>query len=77
MIKKSNRRAKYFSFVGSYEGVIKIKGKWIRAIELNRIHKEDWIRWQGPPSPAIIRAVKTGEPFQATLLFPERRIECI
>ena len=81
MKEKSNRQAKYYqsapashSTVGSYDGAIKIAGWWVRAIELNRINKSDWVRWQGPPSKAIVRAIRTGNPRRADLLFPERAL---
>jgi len=61
----------YFTFVGSYDGAIKIKGRWIRASQLNRIDKTGWKRWSGPPSPAIVKAIESGLPTPATELFPE------
>lgn len=69
-----NRRAKYYSEVGSYRGVIRTgKGrKWVSVFDLNRINKSDWIRWQGPPSEAIIRAMKE-KPIRADILYPERK----
>jgi hypothetical protein len=66
-----NSDANYYSFVGSYDGAVKIGGQWVRAVELNRIDKSHWRRWTGPPSRAILRAVKFGQPTQATELFPE------
>jgi hypothetical protein len=78
MKEKNNRKAKYYSTVGSYggshDGTIKIAGWWVRAVELNRINKSDWVRWQGPPSKAIVRAMRTGNPRRADLLFPERAL---
>lgn len=52
-----NKKANYFSFVGSYHGAVKIKSKWIKAMNLNYINKSNWIRWQGPPSKAIQTAL--------------------
>lgn len=64
----------YFVYIGSFDGAVKIKGRWVRAIELNRIDKTGWTRWQGPPSPAITRATKTQPPTPAWELFPDLRI---
>jgi hypothetical protein len=69
-----NRKANYFSFVGSFDGAVKVAGRWIRIKELNRIHKEDWTRWQGPPSPALARALQEPKALHAHELFPERII---
>ena len=64
-------KIQYFTFVGSYDGAIKIKGRWVRASQLNRIDKTGWDRWQGPPSPAIIKAIEAGPPAPAHELFPK------
>ncbi len=53
-----NRRANYYTEIGSYSGAVKLKGKWVRAQHLNCTNKEGWIRWAGPPSPAIQAALK-------------------
>jgi len=57
----NNIKATYYSEVGSYQGAIKVSGKWIRAKNLNYLNKTGikWIRWQGPPSPAIIQTLKS------------------
>ena len=68
-----NMTTQYFTFVGSYGGAIKIKGRWVRAIELNRIDKAGWVRWTGPPSAAIVTATKTQPATQASSLFPQLR----
>jgi hypothetical protein len=47
----------YFTFVGSFDGAIKLRGKWIRAKNLNYINKLGWLRWQGPPSKVIEKAL--------------------
>lgn len=61
----------YYSRIGSFDGAVKIGGRWIRAIELNRIDKTGWKRWQGPPSPALARAMREQPPIQAAALFPD------
>lgn len=61
---------RYFTFVGSCDGAIKIGRRWVRAVELNRIDKTGWKRWQGPASPAIAKAIKSQPPTQAAELFP-------
>jgi len=61
--------------VGSYDGLIRYThSSWVRIKELNRIDKHDWIRWQGPPTPAMERALKSGMSFRATDMFPNRVI---
>ncbi len=61
----------YFTFCGSYDGAIKISGRWIRAVELNRIDKTGWRRYVGAPSIAIARACRDQPAIQAVDLFPE------
>jgi hypothetical protein len=61
---------KYYSFVGSYDGAVKIKRRWTRVVELNRIDKTGWDRVQGPCPEAVAHAVKTQPPQKATVLFP-------
>lgn len=68
----TNKTADYFSWVGSYNGAVKIKGKWIAVKDLNRIDKSDWQRWQGPPSKEIVVALKE-KPIKADELFPKRK----
>ena len=53
-----NIKARYYSEVGSYFGAIKLYGKWFGAKNLNYLDKTKWIRWQGPPSDPIKRAMK-------------------
>lgn len=53
-----NRQAKYYSMIGSHEGAIKIGRAWIHVTDLNRIDKSGWIRWQGPPSEALTKAMR-------------------
>ena len=48
----------FFSYVGSYEGAIKIGGKWVRFKNLNYVNKAGWIRHQGPPTAALEVALK-------------------
>lgn len=61
----------YFTYIGSFDGAIKIGGRWVRANGLNRINKTGWTRWSGPPSPAIAKATKEQKPAEAVELFPE------
>jgi hypothetical protein len=49
---------KYFSFVGSYEGGIKIKNQWVHAVNLNYINKSKWKRHQGSLTPAMSRCLR-------------------
>jgi len=70
-----NRHADYFSYVGSYDGLVKMGGRWIRVTGLNRIVKAGWIRWQGPPNRAMCAALKMPS-VPAVTLFPELRIVC-
>ena len=49
---------KYYSEVGSYRGCIKVRGKWIGVKDLNYINKDGWHRHQGPPTPAMVAAMK-------------------
>ena len=62
----------YYSYVGSYDGAVKLAGGWVRVVELNRIDKTGWTRWNGPPSAAIVKATRTQPAMQATDLFPDR-----
>jgi len=54
-----NRNSCYYTEVGSYHGAIKLAGKWNRAMNLNYIDKSKMIRWSGPPSLAIIKALRS------------------
>jgi hypothetical protein len=62
----------YYTPVGSYDGAVKIGGRWVRAIGLNRIDKRGWRRRSGPPTPAIISAIRNQPAILATELFPRR-----
>jgi hypothetical protein len=53
----TNKYPKYYSEVGSYQGAIKLDNRWQRAKNLNYLSRALWIRWQGPPSKAIIKAL--------------------
>lgn len=66
-----NTKARYYTPPGSYDGAVKIKGRWVRAVELNRINKDGWVRWCGPPSKAIEAAIRQGTPTPAAELLPE------
>ena len=67
-------KKKIGGILGPGMDAIKIKGRWVRAIELNRIDKTGWVRWAGPPSAAIVKAIKSGAPTQAYELFPHLAI---
>ena len=69
-----NKKANYYSPVGSYDGVVKWQGSWIRVSGLNRINKNGWTRWQGPPSKAICKAMRYQYSIRVDLLFPELSI---
>lgn len=61
----------YYSRVGSYDGAVKIKGRWIPVKGLNRINKSGWHRVSGPPSEAIVQAMLHIRPvLEAKELFP-------
>lgn len=68
-----NRKAKYYTPPGSYDGCVRIKTQWYRVTALNRIDKTGWVRWQGPPSRKMDEALKCCMAFESTVLFPERR----
>ena len=68
-----NSKSKYFSFVGSYEGLIKTCCGWTAVKELNRINKDGWIRWQGPMSNSMSKAWnQRSSLIPAVELYPER-----
>lgn len=71
---KTNKDAKYYTPPGSYNGLVKIGRYWHRVNELNRIDKSDWIRWQGPPTQAMLDALQYQKSTQAYVMFPERAI---
>jgi hypothetical protein len=71
----NNRKAKYYTAPGSYNGAIKCRGMWLRFEELNRIDKTGWQRWQGPPSKAITNILKNGINFRADVVFSKRKIK--
>ncbi len=58
----ANRNANYYGVVGSYRGAFKANGHWVGVKDFNRhpnLKPRPLIRWQGPPSPAIVRAIKS------------------
>ena len=69
-----NSKARYYTPPGSYDGLVKIDGRWVRASGLNRISKVNWVRWQGPPSIHMERALRRSFSFIATALFPKSRL---
>lgn len=71
---KGNELSNYYSEVGSYGGAIKFKGRWTAVKDLNRIDKQKMYRWQGPPSKAIVNAMKD-KPIRADVLFPELAVD--
>jgi len=58
----SNAKARYFSLIGSYEGVIKVRvglnQRWVHVTDMNRIDKTGWVRWQGPASKRISEVLR-------------------
>lgn len=64
-----NKLSNYYLQIGSYQGAIKINGKWCAAKDLNRIDKSKMYRWQGHPSLAIVNAMKE-KPLSANILLP-------
>jgi len=71
---QTNRTAKYFSYVGSYDGFVKLIKNWVPVRELNRIDKSDWQRWSGPPSTAMKNSHKKYKTMDAAWMYPERVI---
>jgi len=63
---------RYYTPPGSYDGLIKVGGVWQRVKGLNRIDKDGWKRWQGPPTLAMERALKSKVMWSADALFPGR-----
>ena len=57
--KKRELHRSYFSYVGSYEGAVKVNGKWVRVKNLNYIDKTGWNRHNGPATRAIENALKS------------------
>ena len=53
----SNRTANYYKEIGGYRGAIKRGGRWMGVHDTRRISKVGIIRWQGPPSIAIQKAM--------------------
>jgi hypothetical protein len=47
----------FHSEIGSWRGAIKKGGRWISVKDLNRVQKTGWVRYQGPPSPALEKAM--------------------
>lgn len=71
----NNRKARYFTYVGSHDGAIRMGQHWVRAKSLNRIDKSGMIRWQGVPSEALDRALNDPVVVEAVALIPGRRIK--
>ena len=71
---KTNRRAIYYTPPGSYNGLVKINGNWRKVNGLNRIDKDGWTRWQGPPSIIMEDILNHADFTYAVLLFPRRAI---
>jgi len=61
----------YYSRVGSYDGAVKLRGRWVRVVGLNRIDKTGWHRVSGPPSLRIAMAMAEQPAVQAKEIFPE------
>lgn len=58
-MERNNEQAIYYTPPGSYDGLVKIQGRWRRVNELNRIDKTGWVRWQGPPTRAMLKALRS------------------
>lgn len=61
MPSRNNKDANYFSTVGGYRGAYKKKGKWYGVQIWPRspdLRPKVINRWQGPPSLAIVKAMK-------------------
>ena len=69
---KTNKQANYYKVCGGYFGAAKIKGRWIRFKNCCYVNLSGLIRWQGPPSKAIDKAMKTQKPIDARELWPYR-----
>jgi len=74
LINQYNKISNYYTPPGSYDGAVKVKNKWIRVRELNRIDKTGWQRWMGPPSSAIEKCMKETKSIRADQRFPKRAI---
>lgn len=71
-----NKKADYYSEVGSYRGAIKHLDQWISVNQLNLINKNRLVRWQGPPNQSIINAMKQ-KPLHADEFLPHlKTIRC-
>ena len=58
----NNKDANYYGVVGGYAGAFRANGHWVGVKEFNRHHElkpMPLIRWQGPPSKAIVKAIKS------------------
>lgn len=73
-MKYDNKNAKYYQTIGADWGAIRIKNKWVGFWYLTSIDKTGWMRWQGPPSPAITKAIQRikRDEHDARKWFPER-----
>jgi len=61
--KEDNKKATYYKEVGGHTGALKVSGRWIgfNRSEYYNLLKQGMLngqRWQGPPSQAIIKALK-------------------
>jgi hypothetical protein len=58
-----NSKANYYGVVGSYAGAFRNTcGRWIGVKEFNRhleLKPKPLVRWQGPPSKAILKALQS------------------
>lgn len=68
-----NRDANYYHVIGLDDGLVKLGGRWLRVTGLNRIDKTGWVRWQGPPTRAMEKALREQPPVPATERFPGLR----
>ena len=70
------QKRKYYTPPGSYDGLVQVSKKWIKAgwlrcSELNRIDKKGWTRYQGPPNSIMCQCLKA-KSIKSTKAFPER-----
>jgi len=72
MKQQNNKNADYYKVVGGYFGAVKIKGRWIRFKNCCYCNLSGLIRWQGPPSKAIDKTMKTQQAIDARQIWPDR-----
>lgn len=65
---------KFFKYYGSYEGAVLVKGRWVRVKGFEYVSLAGYFRHQGPPTPAIARALSARVAIDARTLFPSRVI---